>query len=133
MQTVMHVRIGMNGEPVFGNVDEFGNIVKRPPATHPYSYDPFVVWEHPERNKSLQADDTVYTDRLWQWDYSKAEKLCFRHWGNVGQMFYDREPEQIQAFLRDYLDVPNLTLVLIMQCVHLGNGYPLWRFDFVRG
>ncbi len=107
--------------------DEHGKPVSRTKSEHPYSYDGFVVWRGGE-NK--EANDTVYSDRLLQWDYEKYNRLSVKHFGNKGQTFSDREPKKIEAFLRDWCDAPELKLVFVMEYCNASSGYPLWRFDF---
>ena len=106
-------------------LDEHGNPVERTPITNPYSYDGFVTWKNDSK-----PNNTVYSDRLYQWDSKKYNENCKKHFGNEGQVFYDREPEKIEIFLRDYLDNDSLILCRIMQYCHQARGYPIWRFDY---
>lgn len=110
-----------------GCVDINGSAVRRTKMTHPYSYDDFVQWRGGE-NK--EANGTVYTDRLLQWDYGKHNELCKKHFGNEGQNWGQRQPEQIEAFLRDWNDNQDLKLILVMECCNQSSGYPLWRLDY---
>jgi hypothetical protein len=110
-----------------GLVDEHGNQITRTPATHPYSYDGFVTHR---LGKNEEAKDTIYSDRLLQWDYQKYNELSEKHFGNKSQNWYDRQPEKIEAFLRDWCEAPNLKLVLVMEYCNQSSGYPVWRFDF---
>ena len=73
-------------------VDLNGNPVKRSKWEYHYSYDPFVVWRGGEND---QIQDSVYSDRLIQWDHEKYNDSIFKVFGNHGQLFYDREPELI--------------------------------------
>lgn len=93
--------------------------------THPYSYDPIVQWVG-----SIQPNNTVYTDRLWQWDHEKHDVLCLKHFGNKEQYLASRTPTQIEAFLRDYCNAPTLALARITEHCNQATGYPLWRFDY---
>lgn len=105
--------------------DEHGNPVKRTPETHPYSFDGYVTYK-----SEGKANGTVYSDRLNQWAYEKNERLKKIHFGNTGDYFDSRSPEKIQSYLREYLDKPNLELVMIMKYCNHSNGYPVWRFDY---
>ena len=58
-----------------------GNPVERTKDKYPYSYDPFVVWKTEE---DVKQNNTVYSDRLKQWDYEKYSGLCQKHFGNQG-------------------------------------------------
>lgn len=100
----------------------------RSKMTHPYSYDPFVIWKDP----NLTATNTVYSDRLHQWDYKKHNDLCEKHFGNQGQYWDRRAPKAIEAFLRDYNDNPTLELVRIVEYCNASNGYPCWRLDYTE-
>lgn len=109
------------------HVDEFGKAVERTPYTHPYSYDDFVTWRG---GKNEDANATVYTDRLLQWDYKKYNKLSKKHFNNEAQIWYDREPSKIEAFMRDWTGDKNLKLILVMQSCNQSSGFPLWRFHY---
>jgi hypothetical protein len=110
-----------------GLVDEHGKQITRTPSTHPYSYDGFITHR---LGKNEEANDTIYSDRLLQQDFKKHNELCKKHFGNEGQYWYDRTPEKIEAFLRDWCDAPKLKLVFVMEYCNVSNGYPTWRFDF---
>lgn len=108
-------------------IDEHGNAVKRTKLSHPYTYDGFVTFR---AGPNLEANGTVYSDRLWQWDYTKTDELCYKHFGTKGQYFNRRSPAHIEAFLRDWIGDPELKLVLIMEYCNQSSGYPVWRFDY---
>jgi len=119
-----YIRTGMR----VGPFDEHGNTVARTKQSHPYSYDGFVQWRIEPQQK---ASSTIYSDRLLQWDFAKHDRLCQKHFGNKGQLWDRREPKLIEAFLRDWCDDKNLTLVMVMEYCNQSSGYPVWRFDFV--
>lgn len=99
----------------------------RTKATHPYNYDPFTMW----RGQG-EPDGGVYTDRLLQWDYEKHNRLCLKHFGNQGQYWADRDTDAIQAFLRDYLDAPELVLCEVQEQCNQSTGYPVWYFAYCK-
>lgn len=101
----------------------------RSKLNHPYSYDPFTIWV----NLEVEPNDSVYSDRLIQWDFKKHDELCMKHFGNHGQNWSCREPQKIQEFLRDYLEKPELTLCEIIEGCNQSNGYPYWCFCFRCG
>lgn len=111
-----------------GAVDEYGNPVKRTKAEYPYSYDGFVTWRGGENS---EITSTIYSDRLRMWDKEKRELdgLLEKHFGGTGDYWFNRSPEAIEAFFRDYLKKPELKLILVMEYCNWSNGYPLWRFD----
>jgi hypothetical protein len=94
---------------------------------HPYNYDPIPVFQ-----TAGDADGRVYSDRLFQWNHTKHDELCQKHFGNIHQYWDKRSPADIQAFLRDYLDLPNLKLLYIEEQCNQATGFPLWRFDYKR-
>ena len=110
-------------------LDEHGNPVKRTRLTHPYNYDGFVLWRGGENG---EATGTIYTDRLIQWDFDKHDELCVKHFGNRGQYWDQREPEKIEAFLRDWTGCAELRLILVMQYCNQATGYPTWRLDYYQ-
>lgn len=107
------VCIGADGKPI-----------KRTPDKYPYSYDPFVVWK--SRNFS-PADSYVYSDRMMQQNHEKFADACKKVWKNTGQMFYSREPEDIEKFLSIYFD-REVELTMVMEGCNVSNGYPYWIF-----
>lgn len=107
-------------------VDEHGEPVTRTKRTHPYSYDGFVQWDN---RHLVRANGTVYSDRLYQWDSKKYNKLCEKYWGNQGQYFSGRSPEKIEDFLSDYFG-HLVKLAMIMEYCNQDSGYPVWRFDY---
>jgi len=102
-----------------------GNEIERTPNKYPYSYDAYVIHKTKE-----SYEHSVYSDRLFQWDTEKYNKLSKKHFGNIGQYFSERSPRQIEEFLKDYYNKPDLELVGIMQGCNIGNGYPYWVFMF---
>lgn len=110
-------------------LDEHGRPTRRTPVTNPYSYDGFVLWVNAD--ESIQASDTVYTDRMWQWDPAKYDRLHQQHFGDTAQLRWNEHPPGgIEAFLRDYRERPDLVLVRVMQYCNLASGYPVWRMDY---
>lgn len=97
-------------------------------ASHPYNYDPimqFLADEH----ETLEGS-TVYTDRLMQFDYEKANRLMQKHFGDTGHYWDKRAPEAIEAFMRDWNDDPELKLIAVIEYCNHATGYPTWRLDY---
>jgi hypothetical protein len=105
-------------------LDEKGNLIEKTPITNPYDYDGFVIWD-----TNTSPTDTVYSDRLFQWDAKKHDELCEKHFGNCGQYWNKREPKKIESFLSDYFD-RKIKLCRVMQYCNQATGYPCWRFDY---
>lgn len=78
-----------------------------------------------------KATTTIYSDRLYQWDHKKHDKLCKKYFGNEGQNWSNRNPEIIEKFLRDYMDNQFVVLCRIEEDINSSTGYPIWRFDFL--
>jgi hypothetical protein len=76
--------------------------------------------------------NTVYSDRLFQWDHEKYNRLCQKHFGDEGQVFYNRKSDKIEAFLRDYTEDESLILTLVKEQKNVSSGYPLWLFGYVK-
>lgn len=108
-------------------VDEYGNPVRKTKDKYRYSYDGFVTHR---MGKNEEVNGTVYSDRLYQWDGAKYDRLCKKHFGDESQYWYSRSPKEIEAFLRDWNDNQNLKLILVMEYCNVSSGYPLWRFDY---
>lgn len=109
-----------------GFVDIDGNPVERDKYQYPYSYDPYLVWiKDFEKGKN----HVVYSDRLWQWDSDKYDRCCDEVWGNKGQYFDNRKPDEIERFLSLYFG-EKIKLTAIMQGCNVSNGYPYWIFYY---
>jgi hypothetical protein len=110
-----------------------GMLTGKTQTTHPYSYDPFIVWqtEIHEGPKKIEPNDSCYSDRLMEWDFKKHNLLRLKHFGNEAQLTWNQDdPSKTEAFLRDYFNKPDLKLIRIIQYCNLASGYPCWRFDF---
>jgi hypothetical protein len=107
-----------------GRVNEFGAQIKRTPEKCPYSYDGFITYRNGE-NK--EANHTIYSDRIH--NSEKYVKACEEVFGNSGQMFFNRKPEDIEKMLRIFYDDKDLKLIFVMQYCNVSSGFPLWRFE----
>ena len=110
------------------HVNEFNQPIERTPFSHPYSYDGFVVWRG---GKNEEANMTVYSDRLRQWDSAKFEKLSKKYCNP--HSLSNQEPTLIEKFLQEYNNDPELKLILVMKYCNVSSGYPVWRFDYKSG
>lgn len=109
-----------------GRIDEFGNPVERTKEEYPYSYDGFVTWR---RGTNEEANTTVYSDRLNQWDHQKNKELKLKHFGSERDFYSGYSWEQVQAYLQEYENDPTIKLIFIMEYCHT-NGNPYWRFEY---
>lgn len=98
---------------------------------YPYSYDPHLQWS---KQVGVPQDARgEYSDRLHQWEPQKFKALCMKHFAGKrgdpgGQMFHSRTPKDIEAFLRDYFDRPQLELLRVEEHCNQATGYPVWVF-----
>jgi len=127
-------QIDMNGYRVdpyclmgFGAIDEHGDPVARTKATHPYNYDGYVLHRF---GANKEANDTIYSDRLMQWDFDKHDRLLMQVFGDKRQAWTQRDPKKIEEFLRLWCEDPELKLILVMEYCNQSSGYPCWRFDY---
>lgn len=109
-----------------GHCNLDGNSVKKTRAEYPYSYDAYVIWQN---NYQKDKSQTVYSDRLKQWDWEKYNNCCETVWHNQGQYFDQRTPEDIEKFLCLYFD-KQIKLTAITQGCNVSSGYPYWVFYY---
>jgi hypothetical protein len=86
---------------------------------HPYSYDEFFRFGSREtiRQPGLNAN---YSDRLWQWDREKADRLWRQY---VDTRWESASAAQLSAFLSAYHGQPVEVVALAEGC-NQSNGYP---------
>jgi len=94
----------------------------------PYSYSPFLIFFNDKVTENKNVD-TIYTDRLFQRDSTKHDRLCQKYFGDRGQVWYARDPKKIEAFLCEWIG-KKIVLIANIQYVNVSSGYPLWRLDF---
>ncbi len=109
-------------------VDLEGNPVARTPQSHPYSYDFYVTWKKPKADLE-NIKDAVYSDRLNEYDYQKCQRLKMQHFGNQGDVWDNRSPKKIEAFLSDYYN-REVELIAIMKGCDVSSGFHLWTFHY---
>lgn len=93
---------------------------------YPYSYDPIIQFLLP----GVEANNTIYTDRLLQWDFPRHDELCLKHFGDSGQYWDYRSSVAIEAFLKDWVGDKELVLVSKTEYCDRSSGHPTWRLDF---
>lgn len=109
-------------------LDLSGKPIKRTPRTHPYSYDDFVLYKSEDFDP---MDSMVYHDRMLQWDREAFGKAASEVWPDKShsQMFYGREPADINRFLNLYFG-KEVKLTAVLQGCNVGNGFPYWIFAY---
>lgn len=106
-------------------LDMCGFPVERPKNRYPYSYSPFRIYKRNWSSNDLSVD----SDRLFEWDSEKYDRLSEEVFGNTGQYFFRRYPEEIQLFLQRYFN-RRILITGIMECCNASNGYPYWTFYY---
>lgn len=89
-----------------------------------------VQWERKTNIPDGLKRGAEDSDRIRQWDRDKYNTLCEKYFGNRGQMFYNRSPAKIEAFLAELLGIPTLVLLYIVKSENLSNGYDYWTFGY---
>lgn len=112
---------------VVGAVNYKGEIVTRTKAEHPYSYDGFLLWN---TSPCSEITGCVWSDRLFQWDYQLTTDLIKKLFGTQSQYFDKYSPEQLQEFLRQRLNKPNLEIVFLQEECNRATGYPVWLMGY---
>ena len=108
-------------DPVLFNIR--GDIVERTPYTHPYNYDPFVLYKH----NWTENDRMVYSDRLREWEpeqYDTALK------GAGIASIYSAKHKQLEKFLQLYFNKPEIALTGVEQQCNQFNGIPYQTYYF---
>ena len=129
-------RVSYNGYESMPAIGRDGKPITRTMESNPYNYDDFILWdirgldhENQEPHKNTISD---YSDRLWQRNYNKYNRLCMKHFGDEGQTNWDRRcPKMIEEFLKEWYD-DDVKLVRIWQGCHQANGFPIWAFECKR-
>jgi hypothetical protein len=94
--------------------------------SHPYSYDPFIVWY----GNARKGDSVVYSDRLVQWDYDKYMECAKTVRTKYNTNSFDiNNPVQVKEFLSLYYD-KQVVLTAIVEGCNVSNGYPYWILYF---
>ena len=119
-------------------VGEFGTQVARPKSKHPHDYDGFVIWQSKSYGEVISpgfVDSITGACELWGWDTAKFEKCLLRYVApsDVADPIYWAKvaPARLERVLQDYLDMPELQLVRLMEFCNLASGRPSWRI-YVR-
>lgn len=72
------------------------------------------------RDEMVKGAGYNYSDRIWQWDWNKADSAH----KTIDPSLDRRSPAYIQEFLRFFFDNPAITLVHVMAGYNVSTGYP---------
>ncbi|TAM97372.1 MAG: hypothetical protein EPN45_19370 [Rhizobiaceae bacterium] len=82
-----------------------------------------------------EANGTVYFDQLPKlppeaWD--RCVELLQQHFPGTHVAWWPRgaKPKQMEAFLRDWTNIPDLQLIEVREYERQYDGYFSWRFDY---
>lgn len=103
-----------------------GQPIERTPESHPYSYEEYVLWKKEYKEEKARS---VYSDRLRQQDHQKEKEVCLAVFGDTGQYFNNRKPEDVERYLSKLLDI-EIKLTAILEACNVSSGYPYWRFCY---
>lgn len=95
-------------------------------SSHPYSYSEFFIFGNRRVIKDVHGD---YSDRLWEWDHDKADKLWKKH---VKTRWEFATKAQLTAFISEYHG-KTLKVVALAEGCNPSNGYPYWILWYVEG
>lgn len=85
--------------------------------------------EVPLYTSRVKANNTIYADRMRQWDRDKYEECCKKVWGCIMNNFYSVDSSEVEDFISLYLD-KKVTLASVY--TNQGyNGYDYYRFDYL--
>lgn len=73
--------------------------------------------------------DSMYSDRMYSWDYAKFNKCLQEVFGNQGQYFSDRSPADIEKFIGLYTK-SKVELLMIKKYVNQSSGFDHWHFTY---
>jgi hypothetical protein len=112
----------------FGGKGRDGKPVERTRQDYPYSFDDYLSYEN---TAQPLANNSMYTDRMYEHEPKKYKELMQKHFQSESEFWGGRSPEKIEAFLRDYCDLPSLQLVRIWTCCNQAYGSEHWQFEFL--
>lgn len=129
---ISHDEFGYHLEPVDtrdSDLDRRDPPRRKHDHNYTYSYDPFTIWGHAGPNERCNGSE--WTDRLWEFDYSKAERLAARIY--AGARPFDNHScrgDLVEQFLREWHEDPVLELLRVIEYCNPSTGYPTWRLDY---
>lgn len=96
------------------------------PQERPYGYSAYYLIGD---DKTRERCSVVYSDRLYQWDHDKAQRVRDKTNDKFGIDRYGNwrkwNLETASYYLSLYWEKPIKVTAIAEEC-HLGNGFPLW-------
>lgn len=121
---------GFGDEVYYYDADGFQrHIPARTKYSHPYSYDPIVLFDTREK-----GDASAYSDRMVGWNYNKFYACMGKLNNGKGEMAFRWSDRQlVTALMRDYNDDPVLEVTRVVEMCNASNGYPVWLVVYKKG
>ena len=113
---------------IFGGIGRDRNPVERTRQQYPYNFDDYLSYENTEQPL---ANNSLYTDRMHEHEPEKYDALMQKYFNTTSHHWEGRSPEKIEAFLREYCDLPTLQLVRVWTCCNQASGAEHWQFEFL--
>lgn len=116
----------------FGGITDEGLPVPVTRSMSPYAFSTFVQYDdgsgEGDPRVTCPALVIVHSDAIIR--TTSYDKLAGIHFGGRGHYWDHRDAKQIQAFLRELYELPQLTLRRVLCGCNATNGYPYWLFKF---
>lgn len=92
--------------------------------THPYSYDPILVY----KDENFKPGQSFYSDRMSLWDSEKLSALKEKM--NLNDYCW-RSPNlnELNLFISEFFNKP-LKITRIVEMCNVSNGYPYWLIGY---
>lgn len=95
---------------------------QRTPERYPYSFSEYFVWRNVSKSDMIKDIQKVYSDRMSQWDYEKAQKAF------LGKSFFGELSEiECDRIVKEYFGDDSICVAYALGCNH-SNGYPIGIF-----
>jgi len=92
------------------------------PEQYPYSFDSYYVWRDFDKTELSDEIETVYSDRMYQWNYEKA-KTVFKG----KQILNNLNKKECKKIVKEYFGSDTKCIGYALSC-NISNGYPIGVF-----
>jgi hypothetical protein len=108
-----------------------GGPITRTKHSHPYSYEPFYVYQLDGKLSEEMTKGRVcaYNDRMQQWDALKYERAC-KVLDSGAYSFSNQSIEALTRFVQVYSEDDHAVFLGLIEGCNVGNGYPYWVFEW---
>lgn len=81
-------------------------------------------------NNGKKPTDTLYSDRMWEWDMEKYDKIATKVFGKPAQIWSSYTTEQIEQLISEYLGEEIEVCFIEVNITY--SGYSIYRADFKK-